>query len=140
MKTFERAGVRFQYPANWQITVDDGDDGWTVTVQSPETAFIVVSLRPDAENAAQVADETLDVLRAEYKDLDAESAIDSVAGQPAIGHDIDFVTLDTAITCWTRCIDTSVGPLLVMGQTSEHDRDQHEPVLRAICASLQLED
>jgi len=140
MKTFERAGVRFQYPANWQVDVDDGDDGWAVTIQSPETAFVVVSLRPDAANAAQVADETLEVLRAEYKDLDAETAIDSIGGLPAVGHDIDFVTLDTAISCWTRCVDTSAGPLLVMSQTSEYDRELHEPVLRAIRASIQLED
>src|SRR5687768_9494304 len=102
MKTFERAGVRFQYPANWRIDVDDAADGWTVTVQSPDTAFVLVSLRSEAETAAQVADETLEVLRAEYKELDAETALDSIGGQPAIGHDIDFVTLDTAIACWIR--------------------------------------
>ncbi len=140
MKTFERDGVRFQYPANWRIDLEEGDDGWTATVQSPDTAFAVVSLRSEAANAAQVADETLGVLRTEYKELDAETAVDSLAGQPAIGHDIDFVTLDTAISCWTRCVDTSAGPLLVMGQTSEYDREQNEPVLRAIRASIQLED
>jgi hypothetical protein len=109
-------------------------------VQSPETAFALVSLRPDAANAAQVADETLGVLRSEYKELDAETTIDSIGGLPAIGHDIDFVTLDTAISCWTRCVDTSAGPLLVMGQTSEYDRELHEPVLRAIRTSIRLED
>ena len=140
MKTFERDGVRFIYPANWQVDAEDADGGWTVTVQSPETAFAVVSLRPDAESAAQVADEALAALKTEYKELDADMAVDSLAGQPAVGHDIDFMTLDTSIMCWTRCVDTTAGPLLVMCQTSEYDRDRNEPVLRALCASLQLDE
>ncbi|HET6575986.1 MAG TPA: hypothetical protein VFG68_20465 [Fimbriiglobus sp.] len=140
VQTFERSGIRFQYPANWRIEAEDVGDGWTVTLQSQETAFALVSLRPDADSAAQVADEALAALRAEYPDLDAEPVLDDLAGQPAVGHDIDFLTLDTAILCRTRCIETAAGPLLVMGQTSEYDREQNEPVLRAICASLQLED
>jgi hypothetical protein len=138
--TFERSGIRFQYPDNWQLDAEDTGDGWTATLQSPETAFVLVSLRPDAEGAAELADEALAALKAEYPELDAESAVGSLAGQPAVGHDIDFLTLDTAILCWTRCAETSAGPLLVMCQTSEYDRAQNEPVLRAICASLQIED
>jgi hypothetical protein len=138
--TFERSGIRFQYPDNWQLDAEDTGDGWTVTLQSPETAFVLVSLRPDAEGTTELADEALAALKAEYPELDAETAVGSLAGQPAVGHDIDFLTLDTTIICWTRCIETTVGPLLVLCQTSEYDRAQNEPVLRAICASLQIED
>jgi hypothetical protein len=140
VKTFERSGIRFQYPDNWQLDVEDTGDGWTVTLQSPETAFLLVSLRPDAEGATELADESLAALKAEYPEVDAEAAVGSLAGQPAVGHDIDFLTLDTAIICWTRCVETTAGPLLVLCQTSEYDRAQNEPVLRAICASLQVED
>ena len=140
IETFERSGVRFQYPTNWRADAEDAGDGWTVALQSPETAFALVSLRPDADTAAQVADEALAALRAEYPELDAEPILDNLAGQPAVGHDIDFLTLDTAIVCWTRCIETAGGPLLVMCQTSEYDRERNEPVLRAICASLRLEE
>ena len=90
--------------------------------------------------AVQVADEALEALKAEYPELDAEPALDNLAGQPAVGHDIDFLTLDTTILCWTRCVVTPGGPLLVMCQTSEYDRERNEPVLRAICSSLQVED
>jgi hypothetical protein len=138
--TFEQSGIRFQYPDNWQLDTEDTGDGWTVTLQSPETAFLLVSLRPDAESTAELADEALAALKAEYPELDAERAVGSLAGQPAVGHDIDFLTLDTTIISWTRCIETSAGPLLVLCQTSEYDRAQNEPVLRAICASLQIED
>ncbi len=139
-QTFERSGVRFRYPADWRADAEDAGDGWTVTLQSPETAFALVCLRPDADSPAQVADEALAALRAEYPELDAELVVDTLAGQPAVGHDIDFLTLDTAILCWTRCAETPGGPLLVMCQTSEYDRERNEPVLRAVIASVQIED
>ena len=139
--TFERDGISFQYPAGWVLEPDaEGDAGWSVTVQSPETAFLLVSLQRDANNPVELADQTLAALRAEYKELDAENAVEQIAGQLAIGHDIDFLTLDTSIACWTRCMETASGPLLVMGQVSEYERERNDPVLRAIRASLRFEE
>jgi hypothetical protein len=142
IQTFERDGVRFQYPANWSVETDENEGAgeWTVSVQSPETAFLLVSLRPEAETPADLADQTLDALKAEYKELDAANTVETLAGRVSVGHDIDFMTLDTAIICWTRCVDTPAGPLLVMCQTSEHDRMWNEPVLRAACASLEIDE
>jgi hypothetical protein len=137
MTTFDRDGIRFQYPESWEFQAEEAaDSGWTVMVQSPDTAFLLVSLRPEASDPAELADQTLDALRAEYKELDAENAVETFAGLLAIGHDVDFLTLDTAITCRTRCIETPAGPLLVMVQASEYDKDRNDPVLRAMCASL----
>jgi hypothetical protein len=141
MTSFDRDGVHFQYPANWTAEFNDDDEagGWAITIESPGTAFLLVALRPDADTPADLADQTLAALREEYEELEAENALQSLAGRPAIGHDIDFLTLDTPIVCWTRCLDTPAGPLLVMCQTSELDRGANEPVLRAVCASLTVE-
>lgn len=138
MTSFDRDGVHFRYPANWTAEFNDADEagGWAITIESPGTAFLLVALRPDADTPADLADQTLAALREEYEDLEAENALQSLAARPAIGHDIDFLTLDTPIVCWTRCLDTPAGPLLVMCQTSELDRGENEPVLRAVCASL----
>lgn len=141
IRTFERSGVRFRYPANWTAEAEDADGGgWAVTVQSPDTAFALVSLRPDAANAADLADETLAALAAEYKELDAETAVETVGGVAAVGHDIDFLTLDAAVACRTRCVETPTGPLLLMSQVSEYDRGKNEPVLRAVVASLEIDE
>ena len=141
MTPFDRDGVHFQYPANWtaEFNQDDESGGWAITVESPGTAFLLVSLRPDAESPADLADQTLAALREEYDDLDVDDILQTLAGLPAIGHDIDFLTLDTAISCWTQCIDTPAGPLLVMCQTSELDREANEPLLRGVCASLTVD-
>jgi hypothetical protein len=141
MNTFTRDGISFRYPTNWQVEAEDAEDGgWTVGVTSPETAFVLVSLRPDARDPADLADQTLDALKADYKELDAENRVETLAGQAAIGHDIDFLTVDTTITCRTRCLDTPAGPLLVMTQVSEFDRERNDPVLRAIIASLAVDE
>lgn len=141
MTTFERDGVRFLYPENWELQAEQSDGGsWTVMVQSPDTAFLLVSLHPDALDAAELADQSLDALRAEYKELDAENVVESFAGQVAIGHDIDFITLDAAITCRTRCLESPNGPLLVMAQVSDYDFSTNDPVLRAMSASLSVDD
>lgn len=140
LQTFERDGIAFRYPANWSAETEESDDGgWAVTVSSPDTAFVVVSLRPDARDPADLADQTLAVLKSEYEELDAENRLESVGGQMAIGHDIDFLTLDTSITCRTRCLETPAGPLLVLTQVSEYDGERNDPVLRAIVASLTVE-
>jgi hypothetical protein len=140
MNSFDRDGISFRYPENWRVDVEEGTGGWTITLTSPDTAFAIISLRPDARDPADLADQTFDALKAEYTELDAENAIQTIAGQVAIGHDIDFMTVDTPTLCRTRCLETPAGPLLVMCQTSDYDRTQNDPVLRAIVASLTVEE
>jgi hypothetical protein len=140
MNTFNRDGISFRYPANWGVEAEEGEGGWTVTLTSPQTAFVILSLRPDARDPADLADQTLDAIKAEYKELDAENTIQTIAGQVAIGHDIDFMTVDTPTTCRTRCLESPAGPLLVLCQTSDIDRARNDPVLRAIVASLAVDE
>jgi hypothetical protein len=138
--TFDRNGIRFQYPTNWSLDFEDGDEGWTATVQSQELSFVLVSLRADADAPAMLADEALAALQEEYKELDAETYVGAFQGLPAIGHDINFLTVDTAIVCRTRAVESPAGPLLVMTQTSEYDREKNGIVLEAILASFRFEE
>ena len=141
MNTFERDGVSFRYPADWAIEAEDtGDGGWTATVTSPDTAFAMVSLQPEANDPADLSDQTLAAIRTEYKELDAEHMTETVAGRVAIGFDADFLTVDTPTTCRVRCLDTFAGPLLVLCQVSEFDRARHDLALRAIVASIRDEE
>lgn len=136
--TFDRNGIRFQYPTNWSLDFEDGDAGWTAVVQSRDLAFVLVSLRADADAPAMLADEALAALQEEYKELDDEIFVGSFNGLPAIGHDINFLTVDTAIACHTRAVESPAGPLLVMTQCSDLDREKNEIVLAAILKSFQF--
>ena len=137
---FQDAGIRFQYPENWRLEREDTDAGWTVSVQSPETAFLMLCLREDMPSTDQMTETALEALREEYPDLEADDCVDSLAGQPAIGHDIRFFSLDLTNTCWTRCFYSSNGTVLVLCQFNDLESEKNEPVLRAICASIEVED
>ena len=133
---FQQDGVSFRYPENWRLERETTADGWTATVQSPDTAFVVVSCDHSMPTAEEMAEAALEALRAEYPSLEAMPCIETLAGQMAVGHDVRFFSLDLTNTCWTRCLHTDDGTLLVMCQTNDLEMEKNEPVLRAICASL----
>jgi hypothetical protein len=137
---FEEGGIRFQYPENWRLEREENDTGWTVSVQSPGTAFMLVSLSEDMPSADNVAETALEALREDYPDLEAEDCVDSLAGQPAVGHDIRFFSLDLTNTCWTRSFYTPGGTVLVLCQANDLELEDHGPILRAMCASMQVDD
>ena len=141
MNTFERDRILIRYPDDWVAeTVDDpGSGGWTVTLTSPQTAFFMMSLQPDATHSGDLADQTLESLRSDYREFDAEEVMETICGLPAIGFNADFLTLDLSIICRVRCLNTFAGPLLLLAQVSEYDREQNDPELRAIVASLDVE-
>ena len=138
-ETFEDGGIRFRYPENWELDRQDEEHGWTVTLQSPGTAFAIVNFRDDMPTTEEMADTALEALREDYPELEAEERIESLGGQMAVGHDIRFFSLDLTNTCWTRCFYSPAGTILVLCQTSDLDEDMGVPVLRAICASLEIE-
>ena len=139
-KQFKEMGISFRYPDNWTLEREESDSGWTVSVQSPGTAFLVVSCDSTLPTTEEVLEATLEALRSDYPALEADACVDSLAGQMAVGHDVRFFSLDLTNTCWTRSIYTGAGTVLVMCQTSDLELDRYEPVLRAICASLEVEE
>jgi hypothetical protein len=137
---FDGEGIRFKYPENWQLTREDSEGGWAVSVQSPETAFLMISVRADMPTTDEVAETALEALRESYPDLEADESVDSVAGQPALGHNIRFFSLDLTNTGWTRCFYSPNGTVLVLWQVNDLELETNEPILRAICASLEVDD
>jgi hypothetical protein len=131
--------VSFRYPENWTLEREEGENGWTVSLQSPATAFAVLRLDEDMPDTQQVAETALEALRSEYPNLEAEAQVDTLAGQMAVGHDIHFFSFDFTNTCWTRSIYTDRGTLLVMWQVTDLDLEAYEPALQRLCASLKVE-
>jgi hypothetical protein len=137
---FEESGIRFKYPENWQLEREESENGWTVSVQSPDTAFLLLCLREDMPQTGEVAETALSALREDYPELEADDCVDTLGGQPAIGHDVRFFSLDLTNTCWIRSFYSSQGTVLLMCQFNDLEIEKNEPVLRAMCASLELDD
>lgn len=134
---FDEEGFRFRYPTDWKLEREESDTRWTVTVQSPDTAFLMLTVDAEMPEVRDVAATTLDALKEDYPDLEAEESEEDVAGQPAFGHEIRFFSFDFLNTCWTRSFYSPQGTVLLLCQTN--DMEKNEPILRAICASLEVE-
>jgi hypothetical protein len=137
---FQADGIRFQYPESWRLQREDAETGWTVSVESPQTAFFMVTFDDQMPEVGVVAETVLEALRADYPELEAEDALESMAGQPALGHDIRFFSLDLTNTCHTRTFYSDSGTVLVMWQATDMELEQVEPVFQAICASIRVEE
>lgn len=135
---FQADGIRFQYPDNWRLTREEAETGWTVTVESPATAFFLLTFDSAMPDVDHVATTVLDALRSEYPDLEADDAVETLAGQPALGHDIRFFSLDLTNTCRTRSFYTDTGTILLMWQANDLELEEVEPVLQAMCKSLRV--
>jgi hypothetical protein len=139
-KQFHHAGVSFEYPDNWLLEPEDHDDGWGLSLYSPGTAFVTIRCHRSMPTIEELAETALAAMRAEYPDLEAEPRVESLAGQMALGHDMQFMSLDLTNIAWTRSLYTDAGTLLILGQTSDADPGGYEPVLRGILTSLRLEE
>lgn len=135
---FESGGLRFLYPENWQVEEASTDNGWSVTVQSPQTSFLFISVHPDRPAVQTVLETTLSALREDYPDLEAEEAFEEIAHHRARGHDVQFFSLDLSNSCWIRSFRTPEQTVLILAQANDLELAEAEPVLRAIRASLQL--
>src|SRR4051812_35030856 len=116
---FERQGIEFQYPDNWTTEVEEFESGWSVAIQSPGTAFMTLTFDESYPGVGEFADYALEAIQAEYKDLDAEPTVEPMCGQPAIGYDVQFFSLDLTNSCQIRSFAVDTGTLLMFWQSTD---------------------
>ena len=138
---FDDFGIRFEYPAGWELDVDDDGTRQVISLQSPEDpAFLMVTLDGECPPPAEVADEALAAMQAEYPELDARPVLEVIDGHRAIGHDLDFLSLDMPNSCAIRCFRTPRRTVLIFAQWSDLDDDEAEGQVRALRRSLEETD
>jgi hypothetical protein len=138
--TYHHQGIRFLYPENWQVERQETEEGWTIVVQSPGAAFLLISRYDARPKQDEVLQASLHALKQDYADLEAEEATERIARHHAAGYDIDFFSLDTINTCTLRSFRTRACTYLVMTQFSGLDEETTAAVLKAMLVSLQIED
>jgi hypothetical protein len=139
-QVFTRSGVRFEYPSNWKLETEVSDEGWTASVYSSATAFLMVSFHPDEDDPAHLADGALNVMKESYPDLESDMSVETLAGVPAVGHDVEFFALDLTNTCWIRGFAVGTGCVLVMCQCTDEELPGNGMILYGIRASITIEE
>lgn len=135
---FEAGGIRFLYPENWLLERSQSEEGWSVSINSPNTAFMVISVYKDRPPVKEVLASTLAAMRDDYPDLEADEVVEKIAERRAVGHDLHFFSMDLTNTCWTRSFRAPRSTILIVRQTNDLELDAVEEVMRAIQTSLQV--
>lgn len=134
---FKKLGISFQYPDNWTLDEDDARAGrQSVTVYSPGTAFWSVSIHPPGTESTRLAKAALDAMREDYADLEAESAIQTLASREMVGYDMNFWYLDLTNTAVIRCLGNDQATYAVFFQAEDREFDRNRGVFDAITTSF----
>lgn len=133
----ERQGsIQFNRPEGWVVEREsDGETGgWRLTLQSPGTAFLLLTSLGDEMDSSEAAEATLESLKSDYPGLEAEEVTDKMAGVPATGYEVQFGYLDDFHTCQIRCFETANdGTVMALWQFSDIDaEDFEEPLLEVV--------
>jgi hypothetical protein len=136
-KTYDRVGLRFQYPDNWTLDETEALSGEpSISVYSPGGAFFSVALHPRNAHPRKLADAALTAMQEEYEDLESEPVEEVVAGLEAVGHDINFCYLDLTNTATVRCMRRGPHVLVVFCQAEDRDYVELKAVFAAMTHSL----
>ena len=139
--TYDDHGVRFLYPEGWEVEVTDEGPVTTVALHSPKgPAFALVTLDDSGPDPGLVADQALEVMREEYPELDAAPAHETIGGHPAVGHDVEFFSLDMTNACAIRCFRTDRRTVLVFAQWSDIEGDEAVAALDTVRGSFEETD
>jgi hypothetical protein len=115
-------------------------NGWTLTLQSPGVAFAVIELDRTLPEPGRMLEAALAAWRSEYRDVEAEPALEAVCGEVALGHEVELLAMDLPVLCWTRSFHGPAGTVLVVCQVPDLEREEHEPALRQLTSAMRIEE
>ena len=118
--SYEDHGIRFEYPEDWEVEETGEGDVTTIAVHAPDgLAFALITLDESRPAPAEVADLALQAMGDEYPALDATPALESLGNQCAVGHDVEFLSLDLTNACAIRAFRTARRTVLLFNQWSD---------------------
>jgi hypothetical protein len=133
---YERFGVKFLYPENWQV-VEEEVDQWpkSVSVVSPQGAFLTLFIYEEGVNVPELVREAVAAMEQEYQDIESDEIAEPNDGAD-YGYNLDFYCLDLVITAQIRGALLPGTAVVWQAQAETREFDQCELVFRAITTSL----
>ena len=94
----------------------------------------------DRPAPSDLVDEALAALKDEYPTLEAFATLETIDGHKAVGHDIEFTSLDMINACAIRAFRTARRTVFVLAQWSDLEAEEAEDALKALLRSLEETD
>lgn len=134
---FDRNGVAFQYPENWQLTDDSGQaSACCVTLQSPRSGFWMLQAFEANERPEGFAAAVLEEVRSEYDLVEANSVNEPICDVDTSGYDIQFYCLDFVVRASVRSFAVGPKTYVILCQAEDREFDEIGPVFLAMTTSL----
>lgn len=138
-KTYDNIGLRFRYPENWEIGEESASSfPLSVSLETPGGGFWSAQVF-DTSDPHETTMEILKTMREEYKQLEADSVIETIDPHQLCGFDLHFYCLDLLVSASIRGV-TLPGShprcLVVMYQAEDREFDRLQPVFAAILIDL----
>ncbi len=141
VEVYDDRGIRFEYPSDWEVDATEDGPRTTLSVTAPSgLAFALVTADDEATDPDELVAEALEALRAEYPTLVAEPAEETIDGQPSVGHDVEFVSLDLSVACSLRGFRTLRRTVFILTQWSDLEALESDDALRALRRSFEETD
>lgn len=140
MKTevYDDHGVRFGYPADWQVEVTDEGPVTTIDLEHPGgIAFALVRTDESRPDPAELANMALEAMREEYPALSSTPVIESLRDHAVTGHDVEFFSLDIANSACIRSFRTAHRTVLIFGQWSDIGEENLPDLISGIFQTLE---
>jgi hypothetical protein len=138
-ETYEGHGIRFRYPAIWELLEQEDGESASITVASPDTSFWSISLFRDSPSPEQVVASAVEAFREEYEEVDVYPSDERLGDRPGIANDVDFVCFELINSAFLRAFRTDRFTVLVLYQGFDGELAETRPLLEAISVSLRLD-
>ncbi|HEX4072057.1 MAG TPA: hypothetical protein VHX68_12825 [Planctomycetaceae bacterium] len=138
-ETYEGNGLRFRYPAFWELIEQEDEESTSITVASPDTSFWSVSLFRSGPSPQQLIASAVEAFREEYDEVDVYPSDESMGDRPGVAQDVDFVCFELINSAFLRAFQTDRFTVLVLYQGFDGELAETRPLLEAISASLTLD-
>lgn len=133
---YEKLGVRFMYPANWEVVDDDpAGDPRTIAVHNQTGAFWSITAYRSGVGADEIASTALAALREEYADLEAEPRSEKIGQVDATGYEVQFYVEPFVAAARIRAFEHDSQMVLLLCQAEDQEFDRLQRVFDAMTLS-----
>jgi hypothetical protein len=139
---YQGPGFRFRHPADW--TVEEGQPGeeFTVSVRPPGemTAFWSVTVLRERPPPQLTLRTILRAFEEEYSELDSYPVEERIAGQTALGRDLEFFCLERTNSAFIRVLRMRAFTLVILAQATDVELDECREPFGLMSGSLECEE
>jgi hypothetical protein len=136
-KVYKGFGFEFLYPADWMIEEDiDADGELTVSLETPEAAFLIISRFGSATDPAELIQRAAEVIEEEYSDVECEDLDIEIGTEDSFGMKMFFYCVDMVVAAKLLAFTHRDNTFLIQYQAVDSDFDEIEGTFRVLVFQL----